>query len=80
MKATKWEVKGMNCTGCASAVNNQLDSLGLTDIFVDFSSGEVSFVNTPKIDEEEIAKGIEKLGYTVIMGDEDPKKKDWTLG
>jgi copper chaperone CopZ len=80
MKATKWEVKGMNCTGCASAVNNQLESLGMKDIFVDFSSGEVSFVNAPKIDEELIVKGIEKLGYTVIKDDEDPKKKDWILG
>lgn len=80
MKATKWEVKGMNCTGCASAVNNQLESLGMEDIFVDFSSGEVSFVNVPRINEEDIASGIEKLGYTVYMGGEDPKKKDWTLG
>lgn len=79
MKSTKWEVRGMNCTGCASAVNNQLESLGMEEIFVDFSSGEVSFVNTPKVEEEEIIKRIEKLGYTVIIG-EDDKKKAWTLG
>jgi copper chaperone CopZ len=78
MKSTHWEVKGMNCTGCASAVNNQLESLGMEEIFVDFSSGEVSFINTPKVAEEEIIKGIEKLGYTVVQGD-DPKKKDWIL-
>jgi copper chaperone CopZ len=79
MKTTKWEVKGMNCTGCSSAVKNQLESLGMEDIFVDFSSGDVSFINTPRVDEEEIIKGIEKLGYTVLRG-EDPKKKDWILG
>ena len=79
MKTTKWEVKGMNCTGCASAVNNQLETLGMQEVFVDFSAEEVSFINTPKMDETEIVKSIEKLGYQVYMG-EDPKKKDWILG
>jgi len=79
MKTTKWEVKGMNCVGCFTSVNNQLKSMGLEDIFVDFSSGEVSFVNKPEVAEEDIIKGIEKLGFEVFV-DEDPKKKGLMLG
>jgi len=79
MKSTKWEVKGMNCVGCSTSVNNQLESLGMENVFVDFSSGEVSFTNNAAIQEEKIIKAIENLGFTVILGD-DPKKKDWILG
>lgn len=78
MKATKWEVKGMNCVGCSSAVNNFLESLGMENIHVDFSTDEVSFENTNEVEESEIIKGIEKLGYSVSTP-EDPKKKAWTL-
>ena len=74
-KITKWEVTGMNCVGCASSVKNLLDSMGMQEIFVDFSSDEVQFVNTPGEKEENIIHGIEKLGYAVRLPEE-PKKKD----
>lgn len=74
MESTNLEVRGMNCTGCSSSVNNFLQSLNLEDIFVDFSSGEVSFINKPKVKQEEIIAGIEKLGFTVILPDETKKK------
>lgn len=74
MKATKWDVKGMNCVSCAGTVNNLLTSMGMENIHVDFSNDEVIFENTKGIDEEKIIKGIEQLGYKVILPD-DPKKK-----
>lgn len=78
MKVTKWEVKGMNCVGCSGAVNNFLESLGMENIHVDFSTDEVVFENVKAIEENEIILGIEKLGYSVSTPD-DPKKKTWTL-
>ena len=74
----KWEVKGMNCVGCANAVNNFLKSKGMSEIHVDFTTDEVSFVNNQNVAEQDLIKGIEGLGYSVGFPDE-PKKKGWTL-
>jgi len=78
VETTKWLVKGMNCVGCASTVNKYLESIGMENIHVDFTTDEVQFLNKAGVDEDEIARGIEKLGYHVSFPDE-LKKKDWTL-
>jgi|GEM_PF-3126396 Cu+-exporting ATPase len=78
MKATKWEVKGMNCVSCSGAVTNLLKSMNMDNIHVDFSTDEVVFENTPGLEDEKVIKGIEQLGYKVILPD-DPKKKGSTL-
>ena len=73
-KTEKWEVKGMNCVGCANTVKNLLDSMGMRDVFVDFSSDEVQFINAPGTPAQQIIQGIEKLGYTVRLPEEPEKK------
>ncbi len=82
VKAQKIElqVQGMDCINCASGIERYLKRKGAQDIFVDFASGEVRFQlpptdRTPSL--EQLKKGIEKLGYTVV----EPESREpfWTL-
>ncbi len=58
-------VDGMTCANCAQSVNNYLQEEGMEDITVDFASGYVSFLNKPDVDDQQIKKGIQQLGYKV---------------
>ncbi len=78
MEITKWEVKGMNCVSCSNTVSSLLKSKGMENIHVDFTTDEVSFMNSAQEKEEYLAKEIENLGFRVIFPD-DPQKKNWTL-
>ncbi len=67
----------MSCTNCALTIDKYLQGQGLQQVKVNFIGGDVSFeIETGKT-KQEIAKGIEGLGYQVITGDQtaQPKKK-----
>jgi Cu+-exporting ATPase len=69
------QVEGMTCVNCASSVQRYLERKGLDEVVVDFASGEVRFISgKEKLEIEEIKKGIEKLGFTVV---EEGKKGPW---
>ena len=69
------QVEGMTCTNCAATVSKKLKKEGMDDIYVDFSSGEVSFVNSSNKKLEEIVNGIHEIGYQVIS--DVPQKKQF---
>lgn len=79
MNGIKWEVAGMNCTGCAATIKNLLESKGMKDVSVDFSSGELVFSNPTSESDSQIIKAIENLGFRVILP-ETNKKKGLMLG
>lgn len=79
MKEIKWEVGGMNCTGCSATIKNLLESKGMQSVQVDFSSGELAFINPTNDTDGEIVTAIENLGFKVILPDAS-KKKGLTLG
>jgi len=79
MKEIKWEVGGMNCTGCSATIKNLLESKGMQSVQVDFSSGELAFINPTNETEGEIVTAIENLGFKVILPDVS-KKKGLMLG
>ena len=66
---TELKVDGMTCATCASTVTRYLQKKGMSDVFVDFSSGEVRFHGGEKM-LTEIKEGIEDLGYHVHSEDE----------
>lgn len=77
-KTIEIQVDGMSCTSCANNVTSLLEKKGLKDIAVNFSTGEVRFVqHEVEVPLEDIKNGIRKLGYTVA-GDLD-KPSFWTL-
>jgi len=65
MEKVNWKVEGMSCTNCALTIHKFLDEKGLQNVKVNFIGGDVSFDNTKNIDEAQLKKGIQKLGYHV---------------
>lgn len=56
----------MDCTNCALTITKYLQKEGLKDVKVNFIGGDVSFGLEENKSKEQLAKGIENLGYKVI--------------
>lgn len=65
MEKVEWKVEGMDCTNCALTITKYLQKQGLQDVKVNFIGGDVSFENNKNKSTDELAKGIEDLGYHV---------------
>jgi P-type Cu+ transporter len=66
MEKVEWKVEGMTCTNCALTIDKYLQKQGLNNPKVNFIGGEVSFELNGNKSKEQIAKGIEDLGYHVV--------------
>ncbi len=62
---TVLQVEGMTCNSCANTVSRYLAKQGMSEVKVDFVSGEVSFKNGDDAPLESVVKGINGLGYKV---------------
>ena len=71
-----WKVEGMSCTNCALTIDKYLKGKGLQEVKVNFMGGDVSFEMIDTLPKQEIAKGIEDLGYHVVTGDSIDERKD----
>lgn len=67
------EVEGMTCANCAMGVRKGLEKIGLDDVDVNFSTGEVRYKNATKLSSEKISRTIDDLGYQVKSADSDDK-------
>ena len=77
-KVVELKVDGMTCSNCAASLNRYLDKKGLKNVYVNFSTKEVRFVQDESdISIDEIKSGIKKLGYEVV--EEGGSKGWWTL-
>ena len=76
--STELKVDGMSCATCAQTISSYLLRKGLSDVFVDFSSGEVRFKGVTEKILPEIKTGIENLGYHVV--EETEKEEKGKLG
>ncbi len=70
MEKVNWKIEGLSCTNCALTINKFLLGKGMQEVKVNFIGGDLSFETDNGIPQQEIATGIEKLGYHVITGDE----------
>jgi len=60
------KIEGMSCNHCVTAVTNALSKIdGITDVTVDLSTGEASFVEEKPVDMDIVKKNIEKAGYKI---------------
>src|SRR5690606_14558583 len=66
MENTLWKVEGMTCSNCALTIHQYLEKKGLKNVKVNAIGGEVSFDLNGNSSPEQIAKGIENLGYQVV--------------
>lgn len=80
METINWKVDGMTCSNCALTISKYLQKEGLQDVKVNPIGGDVSFsMNNVTIQEDQIAKGIEDLGYKVV-GTAHANGHDHTIG
>ena len=79
MEKVEWKVEGMTCTNCALSINKYLQKQGAGDVKVNFIGGDVSFELPESKLKENLAKGIEDLGYHII-DDGQPKANNRSSG
>ncbi len=65
MEKVEWKVEGMDCTNCVLTITRYLQKEGLKEVKVNFIGGDVSFDLDDTKSKEQLAKGIEDLGYKV---------------
>ena len=65
MEKVQWKVEGMTCSNCALTIHKYLEKEGMTEVKVNAIAGDVSFEMNGTHTREELAKGIEDLGYRV---------------
>lgn len=77
METVNWKVEGMTCSNCALTVHQYLEKEGMKEVKVNLMGGDVSFTLNDHSTKEQLAKGIENLGYGVHADDVKitPKKK-----
>ena len=60
------QVEGMTCGNCAAGIKKHLESKGIAEVNVNFSTGEASFDFSNEYTEKQVENIIKKLGYSVI--------------
>jgi Cu+-exporting ATPase len=65
MEKVQWKVAGMTCANCALTVNKYLQQQGAKAVVVNPIDGDVSFELMENKPLQQIAKGVESLGYRV---------------
>ncbi|MDC0249654.1 cation-translocating P-type ATPase [Flavobacteriales bacterium] len=60
------QVEGMTCANCAIGIKKHLESKGLAEVNVNFSTGEASCSFSNKHTEKQVESIIKKLGYSVL--------------
>src|SRR5689334_11931873 len=65
MEKVQWKVEGMTCSNCALTIHKFLEKQGMKDVKVSAIGGDVSFQMNEVHTKEELAKGINDLGYSV---------------
>src|SRR5678815_5047540 len=65
MEKIQWKVEGMTCSNCALTIHKFLEKQGMKEVKVNVIGGDVSFQMNGGRTKEEVAKGINDLGYKV---------------
>ena len=66
MEKVDWKVEGMDCTNCALTITRYLQKEGQKEVKVNFIGGDVSFEFNNNKTKEQLARGIEGLGYKIV--------------
>lgn len=84
MEKVNWQVEGMDCTNCALTIQKYLEKEGVKNVKINFIGGEVSFDLNNVATKEQLAKGINSLGYKVNhkdyqhhANDDDARRTIW---
>ena len=79
MEKVQWKVEGMHCANCALTINRYLEKKGAANVTVNPIDGDVSFEIVEGDGVQQLAKGVESLGYKVQSNENaQPVSKDFT--
>lgn len=73
MEKIEWKVEGMDCANCALSIHSFLKKNGAENVSVNAIDGDVSFELNGSKTRQELAKGIEALGYKVDTAEKEKK-------
>lgn len=65
-KKIQWKVDGMDCANCALTINKYLEKKGNKNVRVNYATGDVIFDAQQAVNEEQLSKGLDGLGYKVL--------------
>jgi len=65
MEKVQWKVDGMTCANCALTINKYLQKQGAKNVTVNAIGGDVTFELNEAKTEDQLAKGVQSLGYKV---------------
>ncbi|HEX9970317.1 MAG TPA: copper ion binding protein [Acidimicrobiales bacterium] len=66
MTTTTYQVKGMTCGHCVSAVTEELRKIdGVSDVEVDLASGNVVVSSQAPLADEAVRAAVDEAGYEV---------------
>lgn len=60
------QVEGMDCSSCALGITKNLQKNGMENVYVDFATGEASFLLKDKSKLQTVINGIQSIGYKVV--------------
>ena len=67
MTTTTYQVKGMTCGHCVSAVTEELRRVdGVSDVEVDLASGNVTVSSDAPLEAEAVRAAVDEAGYEVV--------------
>ena len=67
MTTTIYEVKGMTCGHCVSAVSSELSTIdGVSDVAVELDTGKVTVTSESPLDLSNVREAIDEAGYELV--------------
>jgi copper chaperone len=67
MITTRYEVTGMTCGHCVSAVSEEIGRIdGVTGVDVELATGAVTVTSTATLNDEAVREAVDEAGYEVV--------------
>ncbi|SCL17345.1 heavy-metal-associated domain-containing protein [Micromonospora inyonensis] len=67
MATETYQVKGMTCGHCVSAVSSELGAVaGVTDVQVDLASGQVTVTSDVPLETEAVRAAVDEAGFELV--------------
>ncbi|WBC13704.1 heavy-metal-associated domain-containing protein [Micromonospora sp. WMMA1998] len=64
---TTYQVRGMTCGHCVTAVSTELRALpGVTDVQVDLATGRVTVTSPSPLDADAVRAAVDEAGYDLV--------------
>jgi copper chaperone len=69
MVTARYEVKGMTCGHCVSAVQAEVGEIdGVTGVDVDLGRGLVTVTSDAALDDDVVRAAVDEAGYELVAG------------